>query len=146
VRGSDGRSIADTWEGSPRAYLGTSVAGFPNFFLLIGPNLGNGHSSAIVLIEAQLKYILDAMRTMRRRGAATVDVRREVQVAYNERVQAALATTVWNAGGCKSYYLDRNGTNSTIYPWTTIDLRRRTARFDAEDYVLGTGVPEAVAA
>jgi cyclohexanone monooxygenase len=146
VRGADGRSIADVWQGSPRAYLGTTVAGFPNFFLLIGPNLGNGHSSAIVLIEAQLKYILDAMRTMRSRGASTVDVRREVQVAYNERVQAALATTVWNAGGCKSYYLDRNGTNSTIYPWTTIDLRRRTARFNADDYVLATGAPEAVAA
>ena len=146
VRGSDGRSIADTWRGSPRAYLGTNVAGFPNFFLLIGPNLGNGHSSAIVLIEAQLKYILDAMRTMRDRGASTVDVRREVQVAYNERVQSALATTVWNAGGCQSYYLDRNGTNSTIYPWTTIDLRRRTARFRADDYVLGTGVPAAVPA
>jgi cation diffusion facilitator CzcD-associated flavoprotein CzcO len=146
VRGSDGRSIADTWRGSPRAYLGTSVSGFPNFFLLIGPNLGNGHSSAIVLIEAQLKYVLDAMRTMRSRAAATVDVRREVQVAYNERVQAALATTVWNAGGCQSYYLDRNGTNSTIYPWTTIDLRRRTSRFRPEDYVLGAPVPEAVAA
>src|SRR3954471_24939988 len=147
VRGADGRSISDTWHGSPRAYLGTSVAGFPNFFLLIGPNLGNGHSSAIVLIEAQLKYILDAMRTMRSRGASTVDVRREVQVSYNERVQEALATTVWNAGGCKSYYLGRNGTNSTIYPWTTIDLRRRTARFNADDYVLEpAAMPEPVAA
>ena len=146
VRGADGRSVADVWQGSPRAYLGTTVAGFPNFFLLIGPNLGNGHSSAIVLIEAQLEYILDAMRTMRERQAETVEVRAEVQRAYNERVQKALATTVWNAGGCKSYYLDRNGTNSTIYPWTTIDLRRRTSRFRAEDYLLGAGVPEAVAA
>jgi cation diffusion facilitator CzcD-associated flavoprotein CzcO len=147
VRGADGRSMAELWQGSPRAYLGTTVAGFPNFFLLIGPNLGNGHSSAIVLIEAQLKYILDAMRTMREEGAATVEVRPDVQAAYNERVQKALAPTVWNAGGCKSYYLDRNGTNSTIYPWTTLDLRRRTARFDAKDYLLGgAGVPEAVAA
>ena len=146
VRGADGRSIADTWQGSPRAYLGTTVAGFPNFFLLIGPNLGNGHSSAIVLIEAQLEYVLDAMRAMRDHQAHTVEVRREVQDAYNERVQKALATTVWNAGGCKSYYLDRNGTNSTIYPWTTIDLRRRTSRFRQEDYLLGAGVTEAVAA
>jgi cyclohexanone monooxygenase len=147
VLGTDGRSVADVWQGSPRAYLGTTVAGFPNFFLLIGPNLGNGHSSAIVLIEAQLKYILDAMRTMREQRAATVEVRHDVQAAYNERVQKALATTVWNAGGCKSYYLDRNGTNSTIYPWTTLDLRRRTSRFDAKDYVLGGAqVPETVAA
>jgi cation diffusion facilitator CzcD-associated flavoprotein CzcO len=146
VRGADGRSMADLWQGSPRAYLGTTIAGFPNFFLLIGPNLGNGHSSAIVLIEAQLEYILDAMRTMREQRAQTVEVRGDVQDAYNERVQKALAPTVWNAGGCKSYYLDRNGTNSTIYPWTTIDLRRRTARFRAKDYVLGSsGVPAPVA-
>jgi cation diffusion facilitator CzcD-associated flavoprotein CzcO len=147
VRGADGRSVADVWQGSPRAYLGTTVAGFPNYFILIGPNTGNGHSSAIVLIEAQLEYILDAMRTMRARRAATVEVRRDVQAAYNERVQEALSNTVWNAGGCKSYYLDRNGSNSTIYPWTTIDLRRRTSKFDARDYVLrGAAVPEAVAA
>jgi hypothetical protein len=83
---------------------------------------------------------------MRSRGADTVAVRPEVQAAYNERVQSALAGTVWNAGGCKSYYLDKNGTNSTIYPWTTIDLRRRTARFKADDYVIGTAVPEPVPA
>ena len=127
VRGADGRSLAETWAGSPRGYLGTTVAGFPNFFLFIGPNLGNGHSSAIVLIEAQLDYLVSALETMRDRDIAAVDVRRDVQAAYNQRVQAALQGTVWNAGGCSSYYLDRNGTNSTIYPWTTVGLRRRTA-------------------
>jgi hypothetical protein len=73
-------------------------------------------------------------------------VRPEVQRAYNERVQAALAGTVWNSGGCQSYYLDRNGTNSTIYPWTTIDLRRRTSRFALDEYVARETVPEPVAA
>jgi cation diffusion facilitator CzcD-associated flavoprotein CzcO len=135
VRGADGRSMADRWKGSPRAYLGTSVAGFPNFFQLIGPNTGNGHTSAIVLIEAQLNYILGALKTLRGRRLASVELRREVQEAYNTRVQAALSGTVWNAGGCQSYYLDKNGTNSTIYPWTTIDLRRRTARFEPHEYV-----------
>jgi hypothetical protein len=76
----------------------------------------------------------------------TAEVRRDVQDAFNERVQAALAGTVWNAGGCQSYYLDRNGTNSTIYPWTTIDLRRRTASFDASEYVLREAAPEPVVA
>jgi cation diffusion facilitator CzcD-associated flavoprotein CzcO len=146
VRGADGRSIADGWAGSPRGYLGTSVAGFPNFFQLIGPNVGNGHTSAIVLIEAQLRYILDALDTMKTRGVAAVEVRREVQDAFNEKVQAALAGTVWNAGGCQSYYLDRNGTNSTIYPWTTIDLRRRTERFDPAEYVLHEHAPQPIAA
>jgi cation diffusion facilitator CzcD-associated flavoprotein CzcO len=146
VKGADGRSVADTWAGSPRGYLGTAVTGFPNFFLLFGPNVGNGHSSAIVLIEAQLGYIVDALRTMCSRGAGSVEVRRDVQEAYNERVQAALAGTVWNSGGCQSYYLDRNGNNATIYPWTTIDLRRRTARFDPDDYLLETAVPQRAAA
>jgi len=143
VRGADGRSMADTWQGSPRAYLGTSVAGFPNFFQLIGPNTGNGHTSAIVLIEAQLNYVLGALKTLRRRGLASVELKRDVQDAYNARVQEALAGTVWNAGGCQSYYLDRNGTNSTIYPWTTIDLRRRTAHFREDDYVARTAEPAA---
>ncbi|MEA2484772.1 MAG: hypothetical protein QOC55_2719, partial [Thermoleophilaceae bacterium] len=133
IRGADGRSMAEAWQGSPRAYLGTTVAGFPNLFMLIGPNVGNGHTSAIILIEAQLEYALGALRAMQERGLASVAVRPEVQSAWNERVQAALAGTVWNSGGCQSYYLDRNGTNSTIYPWTTIDLRRRTARFRLDE-------------
>jgi cation diffusion facilitator CzcD-associated flavoprotein CzcO len=134
VKDAAGRSMADVWQGSPRAYLGTTVAGFPNLFMLIGPNVGNGHTSAIVLIEAQLEYAIGALKAMRERSLASLAVRQEVQQAWNERVQAALAGTVWNSGGCQSYYLDRNGTNSTIYPWTTIDLRRRTARFRLEDY------------
>ena len=134
VIGGDGRSMADVWQGSPRAYLGTTVAGFPNLFMLIGPNVGNGHTSAIVLIEAQLEYAIGALRAMRERRLASVAVREEVQRGWNERVQAALAGTVWNSGGSQSYYLDRNGTNSTIYPWTTIDLRRRTAEFRLDEY------------
>ena len=85
VYGPDGRSLADHWKGSPRAYLGTSVAGFPNLFMLIGPNTGNGHTSAIVLIEAQLEYLLGALTEMRSHGLASVDLRPEVQSAYNER-------------------------------------------------------------
>jgi cyclohexanone monooxygenase len=134
VRGRDGRTMAEIWEGSPQAYLGTAVAGFPNLFELIGPNTGNGHTSAIVLIEAQLEYAVGALRTMERENLLSVEVRRDVQDAYNERVQEALAGTVWNSGGCSSYYLDRNGRNATIYPWTTIDLRRRTATFELGDY------------
>ena len=146
VRGTDGRSVAETWAGSPRGYLGTTVAGFPNFFLFIGPNIANGHSSAIGLIESQLAYMIDALKTMQTRRLATVEVRRDVQDAWNERVQEALKGMVWTAGGCKSYYLDKNGTNSTIYPWTTIDLRRKTAHFRPEDYVLRDAVREPVTA
>lgn len=136
IVGRQGRSLAQVWEGSPHAYLGTSIAGFPNFFFMIGPNLGNGHSSALVLIEAQADYIADALATMAREQLTSVEIRGDVQARYNAEVQAALAGTVWNAGGCASYYLDRHGRNSTIYPWTTIDLRRRLRRFDVEHYAL----------
>jgi cation diffusion facilitator CzcD-associated flavoprotein CzcO/NAD(P)-dependent dehydrogenase (short-subunit alcohol dehydrogenase family) len=136
VFGREGRSMSEVWQGSPQAYLGTSIAGFPNFFFMIGPNLGNGHSSALVLIEAQAKYIADALHTMERDRLTSIEVKADVQDRYNRSVQAALAGTVWNAGGCASYYLDANGRNSTIYPWTTIDLRRRLRRFDVEHYAL----------
>jgi len=136
IVGADGATLSSRWGGTPRAYLGTTVAGFPNLYLMIGPNLGNGHSSAFVLIEAQAEYIADALRAMDERGLTSVEVRRGVQDDYNEKVQEALSGTVWNAGGCASYYIDRNGINSSIYPWTTIDLRRRLRRFDAARYVL----------
>jgi len=110
------------------------VTGFPNLFLMIGPNMGNGHSSATVLIEAQARYLVETLRAMRERRVTSFDVRPEVQARWNESVQEALSGTVWNAGGCSSYYLDRNGRNPSIYPWTTIDLRRRLRRFDAGAY------------
>ncbi len=136
IVGVSGTTLAEQWGGSPQAYLGTTVEGFPNFFFMVGPNLGNGHSSVFVLIEAQADYIVDALNTLAARGADYVEVRGDVQAEYNERVQEALAGTVWNAGGCSSYYLDRNGRNSTIYPWTTVDLRRRLANFDVQSYRL----------
>src|SRR5918994_7326948 len=100
---------------APQAYLGTTVAWFPNAFMMFGPNIGV--ASAFALIEAQLRYVTDALRTMRRQGLATVEVRPDVQAHFNEKVQRALRGTVWNAGGCSSYYLDANGRNSTVWPW-----------------------------
>jgi cation diffusion facilitator CzcD-associated flavoprotein CzcO len=134
VRGSDGRTIADVWQGSPRGYLGTVVSGFPNLFVLLGPNLGNGHSSATVVMEDQAHYIVEALRTMAARGLGSVDVREEVQRAFNARVDERLAGSVWNAGGCASYYIDSNGRNSFMYPWSTMHYRRHTRRFDVHDY------------
>jgi cation diffusion facilitator CzcD-associated flavoprotein CzcO len=134
VHGADGRPLADVWAGSPRGYLGTTVAGFPNMFVLLGPNVGNGHSSAILLHEAQAGYMVEALRTLDREGLASADVRPEVQDAFNAEVQRRLAGSIWNAGGCASYYLDSTGRNSTIFPWSTIELRRRLRRFDTSDY------------
>jgi len=134
VRGREGRSLDETWRGSPTGYLGSVVHGFPNFFILLGPNVGNGHSSAFVLSETQIGYMIEALRTMSRGGLASVEVRAETQERFNAEVQARLAGTVWNAGGCMSYYLDANGRNSTMFPGSTLELRRRLARFDLADY------------
>lgn len=136
IRGADGRSLADAWQGSPNAYLGTSVAGFPNLFLLVGPNTGLGHTSMVFMIESQVNYVLDCLRGMRERGLATADVRPEVQASYNAGLDAAMSDTVWVSGGCRSWYLDRTGRNSTLWPGPTWRFRRRTRRFRPADYTL----------
>jgi hypothetical protein len=86
------------------------------------------------MIEAQLRYVLDALRFMRREAVATVDVREEAQVAFNAGVQENLKTTVWNAGGCASWYLDENGKNTTLWPTYTWKYRRLMRRFDPGQY------------
>ncbi|GAC1444240.1 MAG: NAD(P)/FAD-dependent oxidoreductase [Mycobacteriales bacterium] len=136
VHGRDGRLLADVWGPSPQAYLGTTVPGFPNLFLLLGPNTVLGHTSVVYMIEAQLDYVIDALRTMDARGAASVDVKQRVVEVFNDGVQAALDKTVWNAGGCSSWYLDAAGRNSSLWPTYTFRFKKATARFDPESYVL----------
>lgn len=129
-----GTSLAASWGGSPRAYLGTTIAGFPNLFLLLGPSLGTGHSSAFTILEAQLRYVRDGLRQMRTHRIAVVDARREVMAAYFAEVQEAVARTVYATGGCASYYVDRNGRNTFAWPWSTPALERRLASFDLDAY------------
>jgi cation diffusion facilitator CzcD-associated flavoprotein CzcO len=136
VTGRDGHTLDETWGGSPTGYLGTLISGFPNFFMVLGPNVGNGHTSATVLIELQVQFAIEALKAMERDGVASADVRPAVQDTFNEEVQRRLRGTVWNAGGCRSYYLDRNGRNSTIFPGSTLELRRRM-RFRPSEYALG---------
>ena len=137
VRGREGRTLADVWDGSPRAYKGAAVAGFPNLFFLVGPNTGLGHSSIVFMIESQVAYVAAALRTMRRRGARIVEVREEAQASYNRELDALTRGTVWVTGGCASYYIDRNGHNSTLWPYFTLPFRRRTREFDEAAYALG---------
>jgi cation diffusion facilitator CzcD-associated flavoprotein CzcO len=146
VRGREGRSLEDAWQGSPTGYLGSVVHGFPNFFVLLGPNIGNGHSSAFMLSETQIGYMVDALRKMSGGNLASVEVRAETQERFNAEVQSRLAGTVWNAGGCMSYYLDANGRNSTMFPGSTFELRRRLSRFDLADYDARVEEPAPIAA
>ncbi len=136
VTGADGRTLAEVWQRSPQAYRGAAVAGFPNLFLLVGPNVGLGHNSIVFMIEAQLNYVLGALDAMRERGAGRVEVRPDALAAYNRRLQAKMGSTVWNSGGCASWYLDANGKNTTIWPDFTFTFWRQTREFDAAAYAL----------
>jgi cation diffusion facilitator CzcD-associated flavoprotein CzcO len=140
VSGRDGRTLAQVWRGTMQAYKGTTVAGYPNLFFLVGPNTGLGHTSIVFMIESQINYVLDALRTMSRRGASTVEVRAEVQAAYNAELDRMTEGTVWVSGGCQSYYLDRNGHNSALWPTYTWPFRQRTRQFDEAAYALGARV------
>jgi cation diffusion facilitator CzcD-associated flavoprotein CzcO len=135
VRGRGGKALEDVWNGSPRAHLGCTVAGFPNLFILLGPNTGLGHSSMVYMIESQLAYVTGALREMRSRGARTVEVRTEAQERFNAEVHRRMQGTVWNTG-CRSWYLDSEGRNPTLWPDWTWRFRQRTARFDPAEYVL----------
>jgi hypothetical protein len=120
------------------------VAGFPNLFIITGPNTGLGHNSLVYMIEAQLDYLMDALRTIDANGATRVEVRRSAQEAYNTDIQSRMPGTVWNSGGCQSWYLDANGRNTTIWPDFTWRYRRQLQRFDAASYELTA--PETVSA
>ncbi|HXM56502.1 MAG TPA: 4-hydroxyacetophenone monooxygenase, partial [Candidatus Dormibacteraeota bacterium] len=137
LRGPSGRTLAEAWrEEGMQAYRGTTVAGFPNLFLVTGPNTGIGHTSLVVMIEAQTRYVLDALRTMARRGVAEVEVRPDAQRRFNDDLQRRMRRTVWSAGGCASWYLDARGRNTTLWPDFTWRFRRLTRRFDAAAYAL----------
>jgi cation diffusion facilitator CzcD-associated flavoprotein CzcO len=146
VRGRDGKLLSDKWQGSPRAYLGTSMPGFPNLFLLLGPNTGLGHSSMVYMIESQVEHVLRAIQAMDQGDATTIEVRPEAHAQYNREVDMRLEGTVWATGGCVSYYLDENGRNATIWPDWTWRFRQLAARFDPNAYTLGMHKPVALAA
>jgi cation diffusion facilitator CzcD-associated flavoprotein CzcO len=145
IRGRDGRSLAEAWTPTMRAYLGTTVHGFPNFFFLLGPNTGLGHTSVVIMIESQLKQVVKALEHMRRNGIQTMEPTAQAQRRDSAQVDRKMAGTVWTAGGCRSWYLDSTGRNSTLWPGfaTTFRLRLRSLR--PADYVFETEVSRELA-
>ncbi|HSP38305.1 MAG TPA: NAD(P)/FAD-dependent oxidoreductase [Frankiaceae bacterium] len=137
VRGRDGNTLAEHWKNTGMSALhGLTVEGFPNMFMLVGPNTGLGHTSIVFMIEAQLQFVLDALRTMRRQGLATIEPRPEAQRHYNEKIQKSLEGTVWNSGGCASWYLDEHGRNTTLWPTFTFTFRRQLRKVDEKEFTL----------
>lgn len=141
LTGRNGTRIAEIWRNGIESYLGTAVAGFPNMFLLVGPNSGLGHNSTIFMIEAQLRYITRCLDLMDRQGADTIEVRAEVQADYNRELREKLAGSVWEAGGCRSWYVDADGINRALWPGFSWQYRWRVRRPDPVAFLFSR-IPE----
>jgi cation diffusion facilitator CzcD-associated flavoprotein CzcO len=135
VTGRDGRTVSEVFdEEGIRAYKGTTIANFPNAFWILGPNSGIPYNSSIYMIESQINYIADAVATIEKRGLQTFEVRKDLQSKYSREVQKKMAGSVWLNGGCTSWFLDKHGNNSTLWPDFVFKFRRRLRRFDAAAY------------
>jgi len=135
IRGRGGVRLLDLAQNGLQAYKGATVAGFPNFFMITGPNTGLGHNSMIYMIESGVQYVLDATTSILRGGLHSVEVARAAQDRYNERLQQRLHRSIWNAG-CKSWYLNGQRRNFVIWPGFSFTYRALTRRFDAASYLV----------
>ena len=137
IRGRGGADLESVWnERGMQAHRGTAIAGFPNLFFLLGPNTGLGHNSIVHMIESQAHYVSKALAAIKRRGAWSAEPRPEAQESFNRKLQGMLDGAVWSEGGCRSWYLDSSGRNTTLWPDFTFRFRRQTSRFDEREYVL----------
>jgi cation diffusion facilitator CzcD-associated flavoprotein CzcO len=133
IVGRGGQSLDDAWEHGAVAYKGMTVSGFPNWFILMGPNTGPGHTSVLVYTEAQIRHVLQAVRLLRDRGLKYLDVRQVVQNRYNQRIQGRMKYMVWSSG-CDSWYLSKDGSNHSLFPGLAAEYALRARRFSAHDY------------
>ncbi|MFE4457373.1 flavin-containing monooxygenase [Nocardia tengchongensis] len=134
VRGLGGQDLSRSWNSEPQAFLGMTVSGFPNFFLMYGPNTNFGGGSIVYILESQARYIVDAVRTLTERRAGYMDVRPESFDAFSAEAQRRLANSVWATGGCNSWYTNDKGKVTNNWPGLMSEYRRRTRRVDPRDY------------
>jgi len=135
ITGRGGRTLSEAWKDGAVAYKGMTVSGFPNWFILMGPNTGPGHTSVLVYTEAQIAHVLGAIQKLRRGGYKWVDVRQPVQDRYNAGIQGRMKHMVWSTG-CNSWYLSKDGSNHALYPGFAAEYVLRARHFDPADYEL----------
>src|SRR5262249_21988350 len=133
IRGLAGRDLNEAWRDGAEAYLGLTVAGFPNFFMLYGPNT-NAVASIIYMLECQARYVVSAIRALRRRGARYMNVRADVQRRFNDETQARLAQMLPARADCFTYFKDASGRITTQWPGYALEYRIRTHAVRAGDY------------
>jgi cation diffusion facilitator CzcD-associated flavoprotein CzcO len=136
VVGRDGETLTERWHTFPRAYLGTTVPGFPNLFIVTGPNTGIGHTSAIFLIEAQMRYIGQAIDAVLSSGANSIEVSAAAEERYTQMVHSEMANTVWKQGGCHSWYQSKSGHVIAMFPGFSFTYRRLANAFRSSDHVV----------
>jgi cation diffusion facilitator CzcD-associated flavoprotein CzcO len=135
IVGRDGQTLAESWQGSPKAHLGLAVTGFPNLFLLLGPNTGLGHNSVLLMVEAQVAYIRQALAQRHAHAIGALEPAPEAQARWVAEVDEGTEGSVWTAGGCLSWYTDVTGRNSTLWPGSVRAYQRRIRRFAPGDYL-----------
>ena len=136
VAGRDGIKLQDVWRRGVEAYRGITVAGFPNFFLLLGPNTGLGHNSAVFMIETQVQHVMSCLRLLAGQQAETIEVKSSALRRFNDGIQRRLDRAVWTEGGCKSWYLDGEGVNRALWPGFSFEYWARTRRARRADYTI----------
>ncbi len=133
ITGRDGIALNDAWRDGAEAYLGISVYGFPNLFMLYGPNTNLGHNSIIYMLESQIHYVQQCIAAIDSQKLRSLEVRSLVQTNFNDRVQSKISDTVWNKG-CHSWYKTESGKNTNNWPGFTFNYRRQTEKLDLNDY------------
>jgi cation diffusion facilitator CzcD-associated flavoprotein CzcO len=135
VTGRHGQDLHQSWKGGAEAYLGTTIAGFPNFFMLSGPNTSLAHNSVVYMVESQIRYIVACLAHLRRDGIRTLEIKQEIQDRFNARIQRRLRSSVWSKG-CQSWYLTAEGKNTTIWPGYSFAFRLKTRKPKWADYAI----------
>lgn len=136
VVGKGGRSVQDVWAEFPRAYLGTAMPGFPNFFIVTGPNTGIGHTSAIFVIEAQMEYIRRAIQAVQKQGAKAIEVKPQAEADYTTMIHREMKQTVWQSGGCTSWYKSKSGHVIAMFPGFSFTFRQMAKAFKPHDHLI----------
>lgn len=133
VLGLDGRSLQEEWSGRPQAYKSSTAHGYPNLFFMTGPNSGPGHNSLLVYVQGQIAYAVAGIRAILEQDLRWIDVKQDVQDAYNETLQKRLKSTTWMSG-CSSWYLTADGFNASMYPGFATQYLRQMQDFRLRDY------------
>jgi cation diffusion facilitator CzcD-associated flavoprotein CzcO len=141
IKGKGGLELNKHWENGMQAYLGITTHNFPNAYFMAGPNTGLGHNSIIIMIEAQARYVGQALKYMKNQECESLEVKQEDENQFNDKLQAQMSKSVWTSG-CASWYLDASGKNTTVWPSFTFNYVLQTRTFNPEMYDVKGGVPE----